>query len=153
VQRGKGRHAMTDNDEPMEALPSRTLREEEQYYFAHAYKEPVESIARIEEVTKFLVGATATTSGLFLAAVKISHGTNAVPGWEWLLPFLCWAGSICALIGAFFPYPYATGANQPAAWKAAFQRARWVKYGLLTVGTLFFIAGILTAVYALAHAA
>jgi hypothetical protein len=144
---------MTDNDETIEELPARMLGEEEQYYFAQAYKEPVESIARIEEVAKFLVGATATTSGLFLAAVKISHGTQPIPGWVWLLPFLCWAGGICALIGVLFPYPYATGANQPATWKAAFQRVRWVKYGLLTVGTLFFIAGILTAVYALAHAA
>jgi hypothetical protein len=32
---------MADNNESIEELPSRTLREEEQYYFEHAYKEPV----------------------------------------------------------------------------------------------------------------
>ncbi|MEE8291789.1 MAG: hypothetical protein V3R80_09925 [Candidatus Tectomicrobia bacterium] len=142
---------MAHDDEHIEELPARRLSEEEQYYFEHAYKEPVESISRIEEVAKFLVGATATTSGLFLAAVKISHGKEAIPGWEWLLPFLCWGGSICALVGVLFPQPYATGANEPASWKAAFRRARRVKYGVLTLGTLLFIAGILTAVYALAH--
>jgi hypothetical protein len=67
------------SEEPVEEIPSRIPSEEERYFYEQSYREPVESIARIEEVAKFMVGATATTSGLFLAAFKLSTG-SPIPG-------------------------------------------------------------------------
>ena len=68
--------------EPVERLKSQRLTEEDKYFYERSFKEPVESTERIEEVAKFLVGATATTSGLFLAAFKDSEGDE-----EWGLLF------------------------------------------------------------------
>lgn len=143
---------MVHREEPIEAIPSRKPTDEEQYYIEYAYKEPVESIVRIEEVAKFLLGATATASGLLAAAVKISHSTKPLSDGLWWLPFLCWAASIVAFIFVLFPQPYPTGHNEPAAWKAALDKARWRKYWILTVGTMFFVCGLLAAILALAKA-
>ncbi|MBI2877011.1 MAG: hypothetical protein HYY20_09035 [Candidatus Tectomicrobia bacterium] len=95
--------------EEIEERPSRPLTDEERYFFEHSYKEPVESIARIEETAKFLVGATATTSGLFLAAFKLSLGSQTVSSPAWFVPFLCWAISILGLVLVLFPQEYRTG--------------------------------------------
>ena len=54
------------NEEYEEELTSRSLTAEEKYYYERSYKEPIESIARIEETAKFLTGVAATMSGLFL---------------------------------------------------------------------------------------
>jgi hypothetical protein len=130
-----------------ETIASRRLTDEQRYFFERAYKEPVESIPRLEEVAKFLVGATATTSGLFLAAFKLSLGDTTITGLAWFLPFLCWALGIVAFILVLFPQTYRTGRDEPASWKAAFLQARRRKYGWLFVGTLLFIAGLFAAVY------
>jgi hypothetical protein len=137
-----------DNDEDqIEEIPSRPLTDEEQYFYERSYKELVESIPRIEDVAKFLIGATATTSGLFLAAFKLARGDKTVTEPFWFAPFLCWSLSIAALMLVLFPYRYETGRAQPAAWKQAFLRARSRKYGWLAVGAGFFILGLLSALY------
>jgi hypothetical protein len=144
-------HSTHAGNEDVEEIPSRRLTDEERYFFEYAYKEPVESIPRIEEVAKFLVGATATTSGLFLAAFKLSQGDKTVAGLAWFVPFICWAISILALILVLFPHKYRTGSHEPAAWQQAFLQARRWKYRWLVVGALLFVAGIITAVYPLAR--
>jgi hypothetical protein len=133
--------------EDVEEIPSRRMTDEERYFFERAYKEPVESLARLEEVAKFLVGAAATTSGLFLAAFKLSLGNRTITHWTWFLPFLCWGLGIVALILVLFPQTYRTGRHEPASWKEAFLQARKRKYGWLFVGTVLFIAGLFAAVY------
>ena len=144
---------MAHREEPIEAIGSRKPTDEEQFYIEYAYKEPVDSIARIEEAAKFLVGATATASGLLAAAVKIAQGSKPLAGGLWWLPFLCWAASIVAFILVLLPQPYPVGRNEPAAWKAALQTARWRKYAILITGATFFIAGLWAAVYVMTHAA
>ena len=146
----KNETAPSENGEIQE-LTSRPLTDEERYFFEHSYKEPVESITRIEEAAKFLVGATATTSGLFLAAFKLSLGDKTVSDPAWFVPFICWAISILAFILVLFPETYRTGSGEPASWKKAFLQARKRKFRWLFVGTAFFVAGILSAVYPFAR--
>lgn len=140
---------MPNDDEQIEELPSTPLSEEEQYFHERSYKELVESIPRIEDVAKFLIGATATTSGLFLAAIKLARGDKTVSELFWFVPFICWSLSIVALTLVLFPYHYETGRAEPASWKHAFAQAQSRKYRWLAVGAGFFIAGILSALYPL----
>ena len=138
---------MNTHDDPIEVLPSRLPTDEEKYFSERAYKEIVESIPRIEDVAKFLIGATATTSGLYLAAFKLARGDTTVAEPLWFLPFVCWALSLAALVLVLFPFRYETGQQVPQSWKEAYRWARDRKYRWLAVGTCFFIAGIFAAGY------
>ena len=141
--------AMTSSDES-ELLPSRPITPEESYYLEFATKEPVDSLARLDEVAKFLIGASATTSGLFVAAFKLVLGEKTtVPGPAGFAPFLLWAASILALLCVLVPHWYPTGKNEPASWKAAVLQVRMRKYRWLQVGAWLFILGIMAAVYPL----
>ena len=133
-----------------EALPSRPITPEESYYLEFATKEPVDSLARLDEVAKFLIGASATTSGLFVAAFKLVLGEKTtVPGPAGFAPFLLWAASILALLRVLVPHWYPTGKNEPASWKAAVLQVRMRKYRWLQVGAWLFVLGIMAAVYPL----
>ena len=115
-----------------------------------ATKEPVDSLARLDDIAKFLIGASATTSGLFVAAYKLALGEKTpVPGPAGFAPFLLWAASILALLRVVLPQSYPTGRNEPASWRAAVLQARRRKYGWLQAGAWLFILGILAAVYPL----
>ena len=141
--------AMTSSDES-ELLPSRPITPEESYYLEFATKEPVDSLARLDEVAKFLIGASATTSGLFVAAFKLVLGEKTtVPGPAGFAPFLLWAASILALLCVLVPHWYPTGKNEPASWKAAVLQVRMRKYRWLQIGAWLFILGIMAAVYPL----
>jgi hypothetical protein len=145
---GEGR--VTIPPDESEALASRKVIDEERYFLDFATKEPVDSLARLDDVAKFLIGASATTSGLFLAAFKLVLGEKAtVPGPAGFAPFLLWAASILALLRVLLPHRYPTGRNEPASWKAAVLKARIRKYRWLQVGAWLFIFGILAAVYPL----
>lgn len=134
--------------EPIEELEAQSLTDEQRYYLEQAYKEPVEATVRMEEAAKYLIGAVATTSGLFLAAFKIS---GIKGGLDALAPFVFWAITLLMLLMVLIPQKYAAGLNQPAAWKAAFIRARSRKYKWLVAGTIGFIAGMLAAALFLMH--
>lgn len=135
------------NDHPQDdlLLPGREPTEEEKYYYERSYKEPVESIARIEEVAKFLVGATATTSGLFVAASKLALGDDRAQDTIWLLPFIAWSLGILFQLLVLFPRRYDVGRNQPDSWRTAFLRVQTIKYGLLLTGGTFFVGGLFLA--------
>lgn len=133
-----------------EVLPSRKVADEERYFLEFATKEPVDSLARLDDVAKFLIGASATTSGLFLAVFKLVLGDKTtVPGPAGFVPFLLWAASILALLRVLLPHQYPTGRYEPALWRAAELQARTRKYRWLQVGAWLFIFGILAAVYPL----
>jgi len=135
-------------DEPeVVKVKGRRITEEETYYLEQAYKEPVEGIARIEEAARFLMGATATVAGLFLAALRWSFGKDVPGSIVWALPFVCWAASMIALTLVFVPLRYEAGQNEAEAWKAAFLRARSRKYVWLVVGVALFIVGMLAGVF------
>jgi hypothetical protein len=136
-------------------MQSRPPTAEEQFYLEQEYRDPVEGIARIEETAKFLVGATATTSGLFLAAAKLTAGSpaasaSAPPGMVGFAPFLFWAAGLLALLLVLLPQPYRTGEREPASWKRACIRARWKKYRWLVAGALLYVLGTATAIWSLA---
>jgi hypothetical protein len=133
-----------------EALPSRPLTPEERYYLEFATKEPVDSLARLDDIAKFLLGASATTSGLFVAAFKLVLGEKiTVPGPAGFIPFLLWAASMLALLRVVVPQRYPTGRNEPASWHAAVLQVRIRKYRWLQIGAWLFILGIMAAVYPL----
>jgi hypothetical protein len=140
---------MTSPDDS-EAVPARPLTPEDSYYLEFATKEPVDSLARLDDIAKFLIGASATTSGLFVSAFKLVLGDKtSVPGPAGFVPFLLWAASILALLRVVVPRQYPTGRNKPASWRAAVLQARQWKYRWLQVGAWLFILGIMAAVYPL----
>jgi hypothetical protein len=140
---------MTSPDDS-EELPARLPTPEDTYYLEFAIKEPVESLARLDDIAKFLIGASATTSGLFVATYKLALGEKAiVAGPAGFAPFLLWAASILVLLRVVVPQQYATGRNEPASWRVAVLQARTRKYRWLQAGTWLFILGIMAAVYPL----
>ncbi len=134
----------------VEELKSRPLSDEDEFYYERSYKEPVESTERIEETAKFLIGATATASGIFLAAFKLSLGNQTVTDPAYYAPFVCWSLSLVVLVMVLFPVEYTVGESEPASWKSAFRKARRWKYGLLFAGAVLFVAGIVGGMFAVA---
>lgn len=137
------------NDKPVleedgvEDVSSRKLTEEDRYYLEQAYKEPVEAVGRIESTAKFLIGAAATTSGLYLSAVKLALGKDAaVTQIQWFLPFLLWSAAIAALILVLLPQKYETREMDARSWKQAFSEARTRKLNRLSWGAALFVLGI-----------
>ena len=136
---------MSIEDPDSKTLKGRPPTAEEQFYLEAAYKDPVESIGRIEDTAKFLVGAVSATSGIFAAALKITAAAPADAKPLWFLQFLLWAASVMLLLLVLFPRSYATAQNEPAAWKNAFLRARTVKYRWLVAGASCFVLGLVLA--------
>jgi hypothetical protein len=134
-------------DDPIEDLVSAPLTDAERYYLEQAYKDPVERIGRIEDVAKFLAGATAATSGLYLAAFKIAFGGGTVSAFAWFLPYLLWAVSLVFFVLVLLPHRHPTRENDPGSWRAAFIESGKRKYIRLMIGTVFFILGILAGGY------
>ena len=122
------------------------MTDEERYYTEQFYKESFESLKRVEETAKYLIGTSSATSGLYLAAFKLAFGEVKVHI-VWLIPFVCWALAIILLILVLLPQEYPTGKNEPASYKNAFIQARKLKYRRLVWGAVCFIAGIMTAIY------
>ena len=135
------------SDDSVERRASSSLTDEQRYYLEREYKEPVEATARLEEVARFLVGATATTSGLFAAAYKVALGTAAQAGWRLLTPFLLWGVGLVAFLFVLIPERYEVATKEPAAWRRAYGAARDRKWRRLLYGTAFFIAGLIAAVW------
>ncbi len=92
-------------------------------------------------------GATATTSGLYLAAYKIALGDATSPAFLWLLPYLLWALSLVAFVLVLLPQSYATKENDPNSWRAAFLESGDRKYRRLMCGAVLFILGVLAGAY------
>ncbi|NQU05418.1 MAG: hypothetical protein HQ568_04935 [Calditrichaeota bacterium] len=136
-----------DQNEQIEEIQAEKPTPEELFFYEQSYKEPVESIKRIEETAKFLVGAVTTVTGLFLAAFKLSHGRETVSGLLWYMPFVLWASSIFLLLFVLLPREYKYGKNVPEEFKDAIIKARNWKYLWLMFGAALFMAGLLSAIY------
>ncbi len=144
--------AMPDDENPtpdppdqIAELTGRPLSAEEKFYREAAFKEPVESSARIEETAKFLAGAVATSGGLLLAALKLSLSGPSKWNGLWLIPLALWWLSLLALILVLLPQKYTVGKNEPAAWRGAYLQARNRKYAWLLAGAILFIVGLAAA--------
>lgn len=139
---------MADNKKVIQTKQrGRVPNKEESYFIEASYKNTVDSIKGIEETAKFLVGATATTSGLFLAATKLSFGDSADPDPYWILPFISWAIAIMFLILVLFPLRYSAKAHIPLAMKKVFQLAQKIKYTFLSLGAACFIFGLIASIF------
>ena len=137
---------MAEEKRPDEGvIQSVPLSDEDRYYLEQQYKEPVESLARIEDTAKFLGGATATTSGIFLAAVKLAADLSDAARLWWFLPVLLWVASILVFVRILVPRRYIVGERDPSSIKRMLLEARDSKYRLLQAGTVLFVGGLVSA--------
>ena len=135
------------NNDQIEDINSDSLSPSDIYYLERAYKEPVERIGRIEEAAKFLAGATAITSGLYLAAFKIALGDQTSQAIVWFLPYCLWAVSLILFVLVLLPQRYPTLENDPGSWRTAFVKTGKCKYRRLLLGAIFFILGIISGAW------
>ncbi len=136
---------MSEEQPPQEEiLHSVPVTDEDRYYLERLYKEPVESLARIEDAAKFLGGAAATTAGVFLAAIKLTAGPSSVAR-IWWLPVLLWVVSLLVFVRILVPRRFSVRERDPASVKRMLLKARDSKYRLLWAGTLLFIGGLVSA--------
>jgi hypothetical protein len=133
------------------AIAGRPLTDEERYFYKLSFKEPVESIARIEEMARFLAGAATAVAGMFLAAFRLALAGQAAEGAIWYAPVLLWGASILALVAVLYPRCYDTAKKEPAAWQAAYIQVRRVKYRRLVVGAVLLVGGLIAAVVPLVN--
>ncbi|MEE8587351.1 MAG: hypothetical protein V3T83_21130 [Acidobacteriota bacterium] len=139
---------MAEEQRPDEELiQSVPVTDEDRFYLEQLYKEPVESLARIEDTAKFLAGATATTSGVFLAAVKLASGAagGAAASVLWFLPVVLWVVAILLFVRVLVPRRFSVGERDPSSIKRALLELRESKYRLLQVGTWLFLGGLVSA--------
>lgn len=121
------------------------MTDEEAFYLKMAYEEPVESLGRLEETARFLMTVAASTSGLFVAALKLSlqQGERLDP-W-WFAPFALWAAAVACLVVVLVPRTYTHGRNEPADIRSTIVRIRQFKYRWLVAGAAAFVAGVIAA--------
>ncbi len=74
---------MANENDRIEEISSRSMTDEEHYYYELSYKDPAETTTRIEETAKFLIGITSATSGLYLSACKLAMGKATVSSVIW----------------------------------------------------------------------
>lgn len=120
-----------EDDPRAEAAYELTGREptaEEAFLLEQAYKNPVDSIERIEETAKFMVTVVTAISGLLAAAYKMAEGEKAAGQKLWWLPFLFWMGAIVCWVVVLFPTTYGIGKQDPVSIKAALRKALGWKY-------------------------
>lgn len=142
---------MTTNSSQQSEIAGRPLTDEQRYYHELSYKEPADSIGRIEEMAKFLVGAVSATSGLVLAALGLALGDARAGGGWFYAPVLLWSASVLLLVLVLLPRRYAAGQREPEAWKQALLSARAYKYSCLLTGAALFVLGLLAATALLVH--
>ena len=128
-------------------LPGIPPTEEEKYWLEREWKDPDESIARIEETAKFLVGAVTAVSGLFAAAWKLTMGEKPPADRLWIAPFVVWALSVAVLLLVLFPTRYPTVKRAPESIRQAVEKARDWKYLCLVIGAILFMGGLGLALF------
>lgn len=127
-------------------LQGRQATEEEQFYLKLAREEFAASLNRIEETAKYLIGAVGAVAGLLLSALQIKTAVNANALQTPLTSaFFLWGASALLAILVIMPLPYRHFHNAPAAIRASISRARWLKWSLLLLSTLFFGVGLFLA--------
>lgn len=138
-----------EQDAPAETAkeaPSRKPTPEEAFFLEQAYKNPVDSIERIEETAKFMVTVLVAVSGLLAAACKMAEGENAASQRLWWLPFVIWVAACFCWVIVLFPTAYGIGKQDPASIKAAYRKMLGWKYAWLAAGLVLFGLGLFCAV-------
>ncbi|MAG93531.1 MAG: hypothetical protein CMJ48_07260 [Planctomycetaceae bacterium] len=118
---------------------------EETFYLKTSYEEPVASLARLEQTARFLITVATSTSGVFVAALKLSLGKDETLAATWFGPFGLWAISVACLLVVLVPRHYSHGRNEPADIKRMVLEVQRFKYRWLVGGAAAFLAGILLA--------
>ncbi len=136
---------MSRDKNPTPEIAATPLTDEQRYFYELSYKEPADSIGRIEEMAKFLVGAVSATSGLVLAALGLALGDTRAGGGWFYAPVLLWSASVLLLVLVLLPRRYTAGQREPEAWKQALLSSRAYKYKCLLAGAALFVLGLLAA--------
>lgn len=139
-------HPDTRSSDPSPA-PARRTTAAERYYHELRYKDAPETVRRLEDTAKILLGVFAGASGLYLAAYKLAFGAAPVSAVRWYIPFVLWAAAMIALLMVITPQKYEITASTES-FKTAVIAARDRKYRRLLIGVGLFIAGLLAGVAA-----
>lgn len=118
---------------------------EEEFYLEAEFKEPVESLDRLEDLARFLITVQTTLAGLLISALRISLPKNTTLNPWWLLPLGLWCAATLCFLLALIPRQYAHGKSQPKSFKEALISAQQYKWQKLKLGVFGFLAGLIAA--------
>jgi len=136
----------TPNSEEIIEIHATAVTQEELSWIQYQAKEKQETLKRYEETAKYL-------SGLSTITLTILTGPNSesfkVISQLLLLKtgIVCWLVSIACTLAVLFPFRYTYIKNSAQSIKDTFAKTGRVKYVLLLLGTLFYLAGVTITVY------
>ena len=134
-------------NEPVQQLKARPVNEEDAHFLRLAREELPESLKRIEETARYIIGAVGAVAGLFLAGmqVKIAVIPKGGPPGLSTAPLWLWGVSMLLAVLTIFPFPYVYYKGSPESFRRYLKTARWVKWFLLLFSALTFGAGLILA--------
>ena len=136
----------TPNQEEIIEIRATAITQEELNWIEYQAKEKQETLKRYEETAKYL-------SGLSTITLTILTGPNndsfKVISQLLLLKIgiVCWLASIACTLAVLFPFRYAYLKNSAQSIKTTYAKTARVKFILLLLGTLFYLAGVTITVY------
>lgn len=134
------------NPEEIIELRATAVTQEELNWIEYQAKEKQETLKRYEETAKYLSGLSTIT----LAILAGPNNDNFKLISQLLLlkiGIVSWLASIVFTLAVLFPFRYAYIKNSVKSIKETYAKTARVKYILLLLGTLFYLAGVLITVY------
>ena len=140
---------MVNETQGQDATPEFTvqgskLSPREQFYYEQGFKEPVDSITRIEETAKLLLGTITACAGVLLTSLKIivsvDENTSFFVG-SWVV-IGCWAVALMFLVNVVTPLPWKTRVDDPTSLESTYRTIRKSKAMSLWIGVVLFVFGL-----------
>ena len=132
-------------------VPGRALSPGDQFYRELGYREPVDSISRIEDTARILIGVVTACAGVFLTTVKVINSVPATKdvdiGNSWFV-LVFWGIGLLCLLDVVTPLPWKTRVDNPADLKATYRKIRRRKAVCLWIGMVMFLLGMVTGLMA-----
>ena len=124
----------------------------DKFYQELGYREPVDSITKIEEAAKFLAGAVTFSCGALLTAMKIGielADKKELPIVPWCVVMGLWIASLLWLLLVLLPISDHVRTDSPTELESSFRKSRTKKYRYLVSGTICFVAGLVAGLVAI----
>ena len=138
--------------DPVVEIESSPLSEREKFYWELGYKEPIESMERIEDTAKFIAGAVTGSCGLLLSSLRIAMALdpdNPPDMQYWWFVAACWVVSLLLLFLVLFPLPWFVRKNSVTDLESKYKTIRNNKYIALIAGTAAFLVGLVIGLVAI----
>jgi cation transport ATPase len=119
-------------------IPSTPAGPDTEKWYEHQQQEQKDTPKRLEEAAKVLVGIISITLAIFLSDTKNIYGANVSCTVQTALAL--WLLSLIAAFIVVFPLPYRYTRGSIPAYQKSHQRAITLKYTLLILAALLFIA-------------